>query len=76
MLILGITFKEFIQKGNVIAGIVLAIVGIACWLLAKNVAEAVRKTTQVKSNDTVLIGFKVAGLVGLLLGMVLIAIPV
>lgn len=76
MLILGITFKEFIQKGNVIAGIVLAIVGIACWLLAKNVAVAVRKTTQIKSNDTVLIGFKVAGLVGLLLGMVLIAIPV
>ena len=76
MLILGVTFKEFMQKTNVIVGIVFAIVGVACWLLAKNVATAVRKTEQVKSNDTILIGFKVAGLVSLLLGMVLIAIPV
>lgn len=76
MLMLGITFKEFMQKSNVVVGIVLAIVGVACWLLAKNVAVAVRKTEQIKSNDTILIGFKVAGLVSLLLGMVLIAIPV
>ena len=28
MFILGVTFKEFIQKGNVIFGIVCAIIGI------------------------------------------------
>ena len=76
MSILGITFKEFIQKGNVIFGIVLAIVGVACWLLARHITEAVRKTNQIKPNDTLLIGLKVAGLVTLLVGMVLIAIPV
>jgi len=76
MLILGITFKEFIQKGNVIAGILLAIIGLACCLLAMNIAQAVRKTKQIKPNDAILIRFKVVGLVTLLLGMVLIAIPV
>ena len=75
MFILGITFKEFIAKGNVIAGIICAIVGVAIWLLAINVTKSVRKTEVVKHDDTVLIGCKVAGLVMLLIGMVLIAIP-
>ncbi|MBQ3502789.1 MAG: hypothetical protein IJA72_03910 [Clostridia bacterium] len=74
--ILGVTFKEFIQKGNVIVGIALAIVGVACWLLAPYITKAVRKTGNVKSNDTLLIGLKVAALVSLLIGMILIAIPV
>lgn len=75
MNILGITFKEFIQKGNVIVGLVLAILGVACWLLSRNIAVAVRKTNAIKPNDAVLIGCKVVGLVMLLVGMVLIAIP-
>lgn len=75
MFILGITFKEFIQKGNVIFGIVLAILGVAFWLLAKNITQAVRKTDQIKPNDTVLIAWKVVGLVGVLVGMVLMALP-
>ena len=75
MLILGITFKEFIQKGNVIIGIILAILGVACWLLATQVAKTIRKSEQIKTNDTVFIACKVVGLVGLLLGMVLIALP-
>ena len=76
MFILGVTFKEFIQKGNVIAGIICAIVGVAVWLLALNVAKSVRKTEVIKPNDTLLVGCKVAGLVMLLIGMELIAIPV
>jgi len=76
MLILGITFKEFIKNVNVMAGIVLAIVGLAFCLMAMNITQAVRKTKQIKPNDTLLIGLKVASLVILLLGMVLIAIPV
>ena len=74
--ILGVTFKEFIQKGNVIVGIILAALGVACWLLAPYITKAVRKTENVKSNDTLLIGLKVAALVSLLIGMILIAIPV
>ena len=75
MFILGVTFKDFIQQGNVILGIVLAIIGMACWLLANNIAQAVRKTSEVKANDTILVGCKIAGLVTLLVGMILIAIP-
>ena len=75
MFILGVTFKEFIQKGNVITGIIFAILGVATWLLAINVAKFVRKNDNIKPNDTALVGCKVAGLVMLLIGMVLIAIP-
>ena len=75
MFILGITFKEFIQKGNVIFGIILSILAVATWLLATSITKAVRKTETIKSNDSVLIGIKVVALVALLVGMILIAIP-
>ncbi len=75
MRLLGITFNEFIQKGNVIVGIILAILGVATWLLAVNITRAVRKTNSIKQNDTVLVTCRVIGLVALLIGMVLIAIP-
>jgi hypothetical protein len=75
MSILGITFKEFIQKGNVIAGIIFAILGVATWILAMNVAKVIRKQEVIKPEDTILVGCKVTGLVLLLIGMILIAIP-
>ena len=75
MKLLGITFNEFIQKGNVIVGIILAILGVAIWLLAVNITKAVRQTTAIKQNDTVLVTCRVIGLVALLIGMVLIALP-
>ncbi len=75
MFILGITFSEFIQKGNVIVGIILAILGVAGWLLANNITKAVRKSEQIKPNDSILVGIKVGSLISILLGMVLIALP-
>ena len=75
MKMLGITFNEFIQKGNVIVGIILAILGIAIWLLAANITKVVRQSTSAKQNDTVYTSCKVIGLISLLIGMVLIAIP-
>jgi len=75
MFILGVTFKEFIQKGNVIFGIVCAIIGIAVWILSTNIAKVVRKNDVVQPNDSVLVGCRVVGLVMILVGMVLIAIP-
>ena len=75
MKLLGITFNEFIQKGNVIVGIILAILGVAMWLLAVNITKAVRKTAGIRQNDTVLVTCRVIGLVLILIGMVLIALP-
>lgn len=75
MRLLGITFNEFIQKGNVIVGIILAILGVAMWLLAVNITKAVRRTDSIKQNDTVLVTCRVVGLVSILIGMVLIALP-
>lgn len=75
MFILGITFKEFIQKGNVILGLVLAVLGLACILLARSITIAVRHDKTIKSNDSVFVGCTISGLVVLLLGMILIALP-
>ena len=75
MFLLGVTFSEFIQKTNVIVGIISAILGVASWMLATHIAKAVRNNEQVDANDTVLVGSKVVGLVLLLIGMVLIALP-
>lgn len=76
MFILGVTFTDFIQRTNVIVGLALAIVGLAIFLLANKFACVVRKTKDVKANDSVLVGTKVFGLVMLMVGMILIAIPV
>ena len=75
MFILGITFKEFIQKGNVILGLVLAVLGLACILLARSIATSIRGTKNIKGNDSIFLGCTIAGLVVLLLGMILIALP-
>ena len=40
MMLLGITFSEFIQKINVIIGIGSAILGVATWILGVNIAKA------------------------------------
>lgn len=76
MFILGVTFAEFIKRGNVILGIVLAIIGLAMYILAGSIAKAVRKGEEVKPDDKVLVGIKVAGLIVLMVGMILIALPV
>lgn len=75
MFILGIVFKEFVQKGNVIVGLILSILGLACVLLAKSITVNVRHTKAIKSNDTVFMSCSIIGLTVLLLGMVLIALP-
>lgn len=75
MKLLGLTFNEFIRKGNVIGGIILAIFGVATWLLAVNITRVVRKTSSIKQNDVVLVTCRVIALVALLVGMVLIALP-
>lgn len=75
MFILGIAFKDFIQKGNVIIGLILAVLGLACVLLAKSIAINVRHTKDIKSNDAVFMTCSIIGLTVLLLGMVLIALP-
>ena len=72
--LLAVTFVEFIQRPNVIIGIVLAVLGIALAILARRITRAIRKTKDVQNNDNVLIGFKVAGLVLILVGFILMII--
>ncbi len=57
-----------------ILAIVFASVGIACALLAKRITKLVRKTEEVKPDDKVLLGMKIAGLALILIGFVLLMI--
>lgn len=76
MCILGVTFVDFIQRTNVIIGLALAMLGLAIYLLANKLACVVRKSKSIKPSDSIVVGTKVFGLVMLMVGMILVAIPV
>lgn len=74
-MLLAVKFSEFIVKVNVIVGIILACIGIACILLSKRVTMIVDKTDAVQKTSKVYVGVRVAGVIAILLGMILIALP-
>lgn len=74
-MLLGVTFSDFITKVNVIIGIAVCAFGVACFILAKRVAQAVDKTDTVYKSSKSYITTKIAGLVLVLIGMILIALP-
>ena len=74
-MLLGVTFGQFISKVNVIIGIVACALGVASFILAKRVAQAVDKTETVYKSSKSYITTKIVGLVLVLLGMILIALP-
>lgn len=74
-MLIGVVLSEFLQKINVIIGIVLAIFGVASFVMAKRITQSVRKTSNVKKNDNVYITANVVGIILILLGMILIALP-
>lgn len=74
-MLLGVTFGQFISKVNVIIGIVVCALGVASFILAKRVAQAVDKTETVYKSSKSYITTKIVGLVLVLLGMILIALP-
>lgn len=74
-MLLGVTFSEFIVKINVIIGMVLCAFGVASFVLAKRVAQAVDKTEVAYKSSKSYITTKIVGLVLVLVGMILIALP-
>lgn len=67
-------FVDVIKSPEYILAIVFASVGIACALLAKRIARLVRKTDDIKPDDKVLLGMKIAGLGLILVGFILLMI--
>lgn len=74
-MLLAITFSEFIVKINVIAGIVCAMFGVACILISRRFAQAVDKTSKITKSSKAYVSTNVLGLVLILAGMILIALP-
>lgn len=68
------SFAKVISDPVYIFAIIFASLGIACALLAKKVTKLVRKTDDIKPNDKLLIGMKVAGLALILIGFLFLMI--
>lgn len=67
-----ITFGEALSSPLIIVAIISAAFGIACVMLAKKVAVAVTKNPDVKPDDRTYVGMRIAGLVLIMIGFVLL----
>ncbi len=67
-------FIKVLGEPIYVLAIVFASVGLACALLAKRITKLVRKTDNIKPDDKVLLGMKIAGLALILIGFVLLMI--
>ena len=74
-MLLAVKFSEFIVKANVIIGIIIAALGIAAFLIASKLTIFIDKTETLNKSSKVYMACKIAGLIGILLGMILIALP-
>lgn len=75
-MLLAVKFSEFITKFNVILGIIIAAIGIASIIIAGRLAQVIDKSESVNKSSKSYIICKVVGLVCILLGMILIALPI
>lgn len=74
-MLLAVKFSEFITKFNVILGIIIAAVGIASIIVSPRLSQVIDKSDKVNKASKSYIACKVVGLVCILLGMILIALP-
>lgn len=75
-MLLAVKFSEFIVKANVIIGIIIAAIGIASIIVAGRLSQAIDKSDKINKSGKTYIVCKVVGLVCILLGMILIALPI
>jgi len=74
-MLLAVSFSEFISRGNVIIGLVLASLGLACVFLAPRFTQAMEGVDAVSKASKFYIVAKIVGVAVLLVGMILIAFP-
>ncbi len=67
---------EFLLRYTVIAGVIVAIIGLALCLIAKRITMAVRKSDDVSKNDKVYRSVLFTGIALILIGMIIIALPI
>lgn len=74
-MLLAVKFSEFIAKTNVIIGIIVAAIGIAGLIIAPRLTAFLDKTETANKSSKSYVTCKAVGIVCLLLGMILIALP-
>lgn len=67
---------EFLLRYTVIAGVVVASIGVAICMLAKRITMAKRHTDTIQKSDKLYQALIVTGLCLILLGLVFIALPI
>lgn len=73
---LGRTLVQFLSEPLVIVGLVLVVLGIALVALSTRITRAVRHSNEIKSDDKVNMALKLAGLLLILAGLIIISIYV
>ena len=66
---------EFLLRYNVLAGMVVAIIGTAICMMAKRIAMAKKGQVEIDRNDSTYTKLKFLGLALIIVGMILIALP-
>ncbi len=72
--LLLVSLAERLSQANVIIGIVLCAIGIAIAILARRIACAARKTSNVPNDDTIMVTTKVIGLIFIVVALVVMII--
>ena len=68
----GENFVIRLQMPSIIIALVFAVIGVSLAVLGRRVARMVRKTNDIKDNDSVLITFKAIGLVCLFISVLIV----
>ena len=68
----GENFVRRLQMPSIIIALVFAVIGVSLAVLGRRVARMVRKTYDIKDNDSVLITFKAIGLVCLFISVLIV----
>jgi drug/metabolite transporter (DMT)-like permease len=76
MYMLGRTLAQFLGEPLVIVGLAFVILGVALVVLSTRITRAVRHSNEIKSDDKVNMALKLAGLLCILVGLILISIYV
>ena len=66
---------EFLLRYNVLAGIVVATIGTAICMMAKRIAMAKKGQVEIDKNDSTYASIRILGIVLIVAGMILIALP-
>lgn len=67
---------EFLLRYTVIAGVLIASIGVAICLTAKRIVMAKRKTTTIDTKDGLYTTLMLLGLGFLLIGMIVMVLPI